>query len=126
MNINCFDFRVPASYKLSPGAIECITQLPNNFDQLLLTYNRGLCVLWDLELNKAIKSYVSPGHGQSVGICFHPDGENFVWYHADGSYAKWNIEDNTPPKDESYVPYGPDPCKSINRLSVGLRRYKNE
>ncbi|CAD6998863.1 unnamed protein product [Ceratitis capitata] len=39
--------QVPPTYKLNPGAIESIRQLPNAHNKLLIAYNRGLCVLWD-------------------------------------------------------------------------------
>lgn len=113
--------QVPPTYKLNPGAIESIKQLPNNSNYLLIAYNRGLCVLYDLETSCVVRSYVAPGHGQSVGLYVSPNGHNFTWYHADGSFATWDILKSDPPKDQNYVPYGPDPCKSINGLIKGKR-----
>lgn len=113
--------QVPSTYKLNPGAIESIRQIPNDLNYLLIAYNRGLCVLWDIEGNSVLRSYISPGHGQSVGLHISPDGSEFTWYHADGSFATWNMSKSEPPKDQNYVPYGPDPCKSINNLVKGLR-----
>lgn len=106
---------------MNPGAIESIKQLPTNYNQLLIAYNRGLCVLWDLESSSVIHSFISPGHGQSVGLHVNPNGKTFTWYHADGSFATWNVDDPEPPKNQNFVPYGPDPCKSINRLVKGQR-----
>ncbi|GAB0093657.1 Lethal(2) giant larvae protein [Sergentomyia squamirostris] len=117
--------QVPSTYKLNPGAIECLKQLPHDPSQLLITYNRGLCVLWDLETATVVRSFIAPGHGQSVGIHVSSDGEHFTWYHADGSYAQWKTSDSSSPTNESYVPYGPDPCKSINRLISGKRQGHN-
>lgn len=114
-------FRLPQSYKLNPGAIESVKQLPNNPNHLLIAYNRGLTVLWDLEANAVLRSFISPGHGQSVGLYVNQDGDKFTWYHADGSYATWDVEDTTPPSNDKYVPYGPDPCKAIDRLVRGFR-----
>lgn len=106
--------QVPATYKLNPGAIECVRQVEDN--QLLIAYNRGLTVLWDLEQSSVVRSFVAPGHGQSVGLHVSPDRETFTWYHADGSYATWQLASEEMPDNEQYVPYGPDPCKAINRL----------
>lgn len=108
--------QVPGTYKLNPGAIECIRQVPGNEDHLLITYNRGLCVLWDLTEKTVVRAYIAPGHGQSVGISVSSGGQKFTWYHGDGSYATWDIAEEEAPSDEAYVPYGPDPCKAINRL----------
>ncbi|EDV30787.1 uncharacterized protein Dana_GF14872, isoform A [Drosophila ananassae] len=113
--------QVPPAYKLNPGAIESIRQLPNALNKLLIAYNRGLCVLWDLDTSSVERAYIAPGHGQSVGLSVHTDGSEFSWYHADGSYATWSIGSADPPKNVNYVPYGPDPCKSINRLFKGKR-----
>ncbi|XP_017859889.1 PREDICTED: protein lethal(2) giant larvae [Drosophila arizonae] len=113
--------QVPSTYKLNPGAIESIRQLPNALNKLLIAYNRGLCVLWDLEQSAVERAYIAPGHGQSVGLFINSTGTEFNWYHADGSYASWVIASGEPPKNVNYVPYGPDPCKSINRLYKGKR-----
>ncbi|XP_017046290.2 lethal(2) giant larvae protein isoform X1 [Drosophila ficusphila] len=113
--------QVPPAYKLNPGAIESIRQLPNSHNKLLIAYNRGLCVLWDLETSSVERAYIAPGHGQSVGLSVDFRGSEFSWYHADGSYATWSISSAEPPKNVNYVPYGPDPCKSINRLYKGKR-----
>ncbi|KAH8279621.1 hypothetical protein KR018_008349 [Drosophila ironensis] len=113
--------QVPPAYKLNPGAIESIRQLPNALNKLLIAYNRGLCVLWDFETSTVERAYIAPGHGQSVGLSVGVDGSEFSWYHADGSYATWSIDSADPPKNVNYVPYGPDPCKSINRLFKGKR-----
>ncbi|XP_030384234.1 protein lethal(2) giant larvae isoform X2 [Scaptodrosophila lebanonensis] len=113
--------QVPPSYKLNPGAIESIRQLPNALNKLLIAYNRGLCVLWDLETSAVERAFIAPGHGQSVGLYVNSTGSEFNWYHADGSYATWSITSGEPPKNVNYVPYGPDPCKSINRLYQGKR-----
>uniref|UniRef100_A0A6P4F242 Lethal(2) giant larvae protein n=2 Tax=Drosophila rhopaloa TaxID=1041015 RepID=A0A6P4F242_DRORH len=113
--------QVPPAYKLNPGAIESIRQLPNALNKLLIAYNRGLCVLWDFESSSVERAYVAPGHGQSVGLSVNFGGSEFSWYHADGSYATWKIDNAEPPNNVNYVPYGPDPCKSINRLYKGKR-----
>ncbi|XP_022222435.1 lethal(2) giant larvae protein [Drosophila obscura] len=113
--------QVPPTYKLNPGAIESIRQLPNALNKLLIAYNRGLCVLWDMDTSAVERAYIAPGHGQSVGLSVNTTGTEFSWYHADGSFATWSIDNGEPPKNVNYVPYGPDPCKSINRLYAGKR-----
>uniref|UniRef100_A0A1B0FDF2 Lethal(2) giant larvae protein n=1 Tax=Glossina morsitans morsitans TaxID=37546 RepID=A0A1B0FDF2_GLOMM len=113
--------QVPPTYKLNPGAIEAIRQIPHDRNKLLIAYNRGLCVLWDLENSMVMRAYIAPGHGQSVGLHVNAAGTKFTWYHADGSFATWNVTNGDPPKDVNNVPYGPDPCKSINRLYKAKR-----
>ncbi|XP_063707331.1 lethal(2) giant larvae protein [Culicoides brevitarsis] len=114
--------QAPKEYRHNnAGAIEQIKQLPSNFNHLLISYNRGLAILWDLEESKVHRAYVSPGHGQSVGLDVEHDGEKFTWYHADGSYATWDVDNTDPPEDQNYVPYGVDPCKAIDRLVRAFR-----
>lgn len=113
--------KLPPSYKLNPGAIESVKQLPNQPHQLLIAYNRGLTVLYDLDTNDVVRSYVSPGHGMSVGIDMGGNGKTFTWYHADGSFATWSVDSSDEPENQKYVPYGPDPCKAIDRLIRGFR-----
>nr|prf lethal(2)giant larvae gene [Drosophila melanogaster] len=114
--------QVPPAYKLNPSAIESIRQLPNSPSKLLVAYNRGLCVLWDFESASVQRAYIAPRHGQSVGLTVNFEGSERYLYHADGSYATWSIDNPEPPSNVNYVPYGPDPCKSINRLYKGKRR----
>lgn len=78
-------------------------------------------MLWDLEANTVVRSYIASGHGQTVGLYVDAESKHFTWYHEDGSYATWTIEDSKPPKDHAFVPYGPDPCKLINKLVKGQR-----
>nr|XP_040222509.2 lethal(2) giant larvae protein [Anopheles coluzzii]XP_040222510.2 lethal(2) giant larvae protein [Anopheles coluzzii]XP_040222511.2 lethal(2) giant larvae protein [Anopheles coluzzii]XP_049463038.1 lethal(2) giant larvae protein [Anopheles coluzzii]XP_049463040.1 lethal(2) giant larvae protein [Anopheles coluzzii] len=113
--------QLPTSYRLNPGAIESVKQLPNNHNLLLIAYNRGLAVLWDLETASVKQSFISPGHGQSVGLFIAQDATQFTWYHADGSFATWDLDSPIPPENQKYVPYGPDPCKAIDRLIRGHR-----
>lgn len=113
--------QLPTTYRLNPGAIESIKQVPDKPNLLLIAYNRGLSVLYDLDDNKVIRSFISPGHGQSVGVHISHDGAKFTWYHADGSYATWDIESDAEPENVKYVAYGPDPCKAIDRLVRGFR-----
>ncbi|XP_050068219.1 lethal(2) giant larvae protein [Anopheles maculipalpis] len=113
--------QLPTSYRLNPGAIESVKQLPNNHNLLLIAYNRGLAVLWDLESASVKQSFISPGHGQSVGLFIAQDATQFTWYHADGSFATWDLDSPIPPENQKYVPYGPDPCKAIDRLIRGHR-----
>lgn len=40
-------FRICNDYKKNPGAVESIAEQPNNVDNILIAYSRGLIVLWD-------------------------------------------------------------------------------
>lgn len=113
--------RISTKFHHNQGAVECIQQIPSSSNHVLIAFNRGICVLWNIETNIFDYIYISPGHGQSVGIYIEPGSRKFSWYHTDGSYATWDMESTDPPEDDKYIPYGPGPCKPINRLVRGFR-----
>lgn len=49
---------VPEDYKLNPGAVEAMVLHPENTNHVLIGYNRGLMVLWDMKTPTAVE--VSP------------------------------------------------------------------
>lgn len=42
-------FRITEDFKINPGAVEAIAEQPENPDNILIGYNRGLMVLWNRE-----------------------------------------------------------------------------
>ncbi|CAL8123087.1 unnamed protein product [Orchesella dallaii] len=108
----------PENYKVNPGAVECILELPQE-SQVLIGYERGLVVLWDAKEQKNIRNFVSTQ--QLEDICWYPSEEDedeklFATAHNDGSYIVWDIEVGQKPKKDATTPYGPFPCKRIGKL----------
>lgn len=106
---------VPDDFKVNPGAVEAISQQPTNPDKFLIGYNRGLVVFWDNKESNADQTYNATQQLESV--CWHRDGTQFMTAHADGSYIIWSSTDSTKPKEQANTPYGPFPCKAINKIS---------
>ncbi|CAD5112112.1 DgyrCDS1353 [Dimorphilus gyrociliatus] len=97
-------------FKVAPGYIESLKIQPGNDKNLLIGYERGLVVLYDLENSTPIITYNAE---KELGCMqWLPKGENFITGHSDGSYSTWTIENNTPLKDKEGV-FGPFPCKGI-------------
>lgn len=46
---------VPEGYKVNPGAVEIIAEQPNNAENLLIGYSRGLMVLWNKSKSEALQ-----------------------------------------------------------------------
>lgn len=105
---------VPDDFKVSPGAVEAIAVHPTNPEKFLIGYNRGLIVLWDNKENKTEQTYNATQQLES--LTWHRKGEEFTSAHADGSYIVWSADDSSSPKEPSSTPYGPFPCKAINKL----------
>lgn len=85
LKILCFS--VPEDYKLNPGAVESVTEQPNQPNNILIGYNRGLIVLWNRTENIADKTFVSSQ--QLEALCWNDDGETFTSSHNDGE-SKFN------------------------------------
>ncbi|CAA9999679.1 unnamed protein product [Nesidiocoris tenuis] len=102
---------VPEDYKLNPGAVEAMVLQPDKPNHVLIGYNRGLMVLWDLKTPTAVETYIS---SQGVESLSWRDGSTFLSSHNDGSYAEWK-ESSKIAKDPNTV-YGPFPCKAITKI----------
>ncbi|UYV62473.1 LLGL1 [Cordylochernes scorpioides] len=105
---------VPEDYKLNPGAVEAIAEHPNNPGKILIGYDRGLKVLWDIKELNAEHTYV--GTQQLESLCWHRSGTQFMSAHNDGSYIVWNTDDPSKPDGAPNAPYGPFPCKPIRKI----------
>lgn len=110
--------RVPEEYKnrRSLGLVEALKEHPRNPNQILIGYNRGLIVLYDLQGCQATHYFMGSQHLESL-YC-HKDGRQIISCHSDGSYCQWPVtSDNRQPEPlENKVPYGPFPCKAITRI----------
>ncbi|KAL8593324.1 hypothetical protein ACOMHN_009977 [Nucella lapillus] len=104
---------VPDDFKVNPGAVEAIAVHPTNSDKFLIGYNRGLIVLWDNKESKTEQTY--SGSQQLESVTWSRSGEQFYSSHSDGCYTTWDVKESSEPKD-SVTPYGPFPCKGINKL----------
>ncbi|XP_014285464.1 lethal(2) giant larvae protein isoform X3 [Halyomorpha halys] len=103
---------VPEDYKINPGAVDAMAIQPDNPDNLLIGYERGLMVLWNMKKPAAEQTCISMQGVESVDW---KDNETFVSSHNDGSYMIWSTKMSEPIKDSTTV-YGPFPCKKISKL----------
>lgn len=126
-------------FKVNPGAVECISEQPNNPDHILIGYTRGLLVLWNRKTLSAdqvilftslfkeklklifffFQTFVASQQLESVS--WYPSGQKFVSAHNDGSYMKWAIDQKVPETPSKKEPntvshYGPTACKAITKI----------
>ncbi|XP_067934624.1 LLGL scribble cell polarity complex component 2-like isoform X5 [Watersipora subatra] len=104
---------VPEDFKVNPGAVEALQPHPTSPDKVLIGYDRGLIVLWDVKESSAEASFNASQQLES--LCWHRNGTEFLSSHADGSYSHWVIGEGPQPKEET-TPYGPYPCKPISKI----------
>nr|XP_018912290.1 PREDICTED: protein lethal(2) giant larvae-like [Bemisia tabaci] len=105
---------VAETYKINPGAVEAIAEQPGDPDTILIGYNRGLMVLWNLKEAAPVKSFICNQDLES--ICWHESGKQFISSHNDGSYAQWDVDSTEGPIEQPTTVYGPFPCKAIPKI----------
>jgi lethal(2) giant larvae protein len=99
----------------SLGAIEALAARPHHPNQILIGYNRGVIVLWNLTTNEIENVFITAQRLESVS--WLPCGQRIVSAHNDGSYVGWNLTDSPlTPSEPANTAYGPFPCKPINKL----------
>jgi lethal(2) giant larvae protein len=104
----------PDDFKVNPGAVEAVVIQPNEPNRILIGYARGLIVLWDMSSQVALQTYVASQQLES--LAWRNDGSQFVSAHNDGSYVVWSTQGSAEPLEPPNTPYGPYPCKAINRI----------
>ncbi|GFO39278.1 lethal(2) giant larvae protein-like protein [Plakobranchus ocellatus] len=105
---------VPEDFKVNPGAVEAIACNPVNSDKVLIGFNRGLIVLWNAKDSTPEATFNATQQLES--LTWGRSGEEFISAHNDGSYITWEAKNTSEPKEPALTPYGPFPCKAINKL----------
>ncbi|XP_042197041.1 lethal(2) giant larvae protein homolog 1 isoform X2 [Callorhinchus milii] len=111
---------VPDDYRSGKalGPVESLQEHPTDPDKILIGYSRGLVLLWGAQARQVEGVFLG---NQLESLSWDRSGRTFVTSHSDGSYSVWAVSTagtrGTPLT--SSVPYGPFPCKAINKI---LRR----
>ncbi|XP_056262234.1 lethal(2) giant larvae protein homolog 1 [Pseudoliparis swirei] len=110
---------LPDDYRCgkSLGAVESLQEHPQQPGKILIGYSRGLVVLWELTTRHAEQLFL--GKQQLESLVWERSGNIFVSSHNDGGYSVWAVTNgntyNHQPVSSS-IPYGPFPCKAINKV----------
>lgn len=78
-----------------PGAVVQLVDSPIDPNKLLIGYETGLIVLWDLK-NKQTEAKFAVQEGLH-SLSFHSDGRYFMSSHTDGSLITWDVKTPTKP-----------------------------
>lgn len=102
------------------GAIESIKRHPASNDKLLISYHRGLNVIYDVQAKLVDKYFY---HNQVLeSSCFADQaGDFFYTSHNDGSYIKWDTRQGSQSKaNDDFLGqlYGPYPCKPTPKIQA--------
>uniref|UniRef100_A0A671T062 Lethal(2) giant larvae protein homolog 1-like n=1 Tax=Sinocyclocheilus anshuiensis TaxID=1608454 RepID=A0A671T062_9TELE len=115
---------VPEEYKCgkSLGPVESLQEHPQDSDKILIGYSRCLVVLWDLNSRHVDNLFL--GKQQLESLVWERSGNSFVSSHSDGGYMVWAVSSSNPCTHDpisSTVPYGPFPCKAVNKILNEIR-----
>uniref|UniRef100_UPI00398F8CCD syntaxin-binding protein 5 isoform X2 n=1 Tax=Pristiophorus japonicus TaxID=55135 RepID=UPI00398F8CCD len=119
---------IELSSKTHPGLIVHISDNPMDEGKLLIGFESGTLVLWDLKSKKGEYRY---SYDEAIhSVAWHHEGKQFVCSHSDGSLTIWNVKSPIRPA-QIITPHGklpkdgkkPEPCKPI--LKVEYRTCKS-
>lgn len=108
---------IELSRKTHPGAVVHVSDNPVDSNKLLIGFETGALVLWDLRSRIAEARFQ---HSEALhSVAWHHEGKQFMCSHSDGSLTTWNIR--VPAKPMNIIfPHvrnskegKPDPCKPI-------------
>ncbi|KAM9843481.1 lethal(2) giant larvae protein homolog 1 [Aulostomus maculatus] len=110
---------LPDDYRCgkSLGPVESLQEHPQQAGKILIGYSRGLVVLWDLNTHHADQLFL--GKQQLESLVWERSGSIFVSSHNDGGYSVWAVANSNTYNHQpvsSNIPYGPFPCKAINKI----------
>ncbi|KAK3089384.1 hypothetical protein FSP39_003169 [Pinctada imbricata] len=111
---------IELSRKTHPGPVVHLSDNPLDPNKLLIGFETGTIVLWDLKSKAAEYRFNSPEALRSLS--WHHEGKQFMCSHTDGSLTTYNIK--TPQKPVNIMmPHAkinkegkPDPCKPISKV----------
>ncbi|XP_062379214.1 syntaxin-binding protein 5 isoform X3 [Sardina pilchardus] len=118
---------IELSSKSHPGPVVHISDNPMDEGKLLIGFECGIVVLWDLRTKKADYRY---SYDEAIhSVAWHHEGKQFVCSHSDGTLTIWNIR--VPAKPAQIItPHGkhpkdgkkPEPCKPILKVEYKTTR----
>ncbi|XP_078261656.1 syntaxin-binding protein 5a isoform X2 [Rhinoraja longicauda] len=119
---------IELSSKTHPGLIVHISDNPMDEGKLLIGFESGTLVLWDLKSKKGEYRY---SYDEAIhSVAWHHEGKQFVCSHSDGSLTVWNVRSPIKPA-QIITPHAkqpkdgkkPESCKPI--LKVEYRTCKS-
>ncbi|XP_056623215.1 syntaxin-binding protein 5 isoform X2 [Triplophysa dalaica] len=118
---------IELSSKTHPGPVVHISDNPMDEGKLLIGFECGIVVLWDLKSKKADYRY---NYDEAIhSVAWHHEGKQFVCSHSDGTLTTWNVR--APAKAAQIItPHGkqakdgkkPEPCKPILKVEYKTTR----
>ncbi|XP_066563061.1 syntaxin-binding protein 5-like [Amia ocellicauda] len=112
---------IELSTKTHPGPVVHLSDSPRDEAKLLIGFESGTVVQWDLRVKKAdFRIY----YDEAIhSVSWHHEGKQFMCSHSDGSLTMWNMKNTAKPFQITF-PHGknqrdgkkPEPCKPILKV----------
>uniref|UniRef100_A0A9L0IED6 Syntaxin-binding protein 5 n=1 Tax=Equus asinus TaxID=9793 RepID=A0A9L0IED6_EQUAS len=118
---------IELSSKSHPGPVVHISDNPMDEGKLLIGFESGTVVLWDLKSKKADYRYT---YDEAIhSVAWHHEGKQFICSHSDGTLTIWNVRSSAKPV-QTITPHGkqlkdgkkPEPCKPILKVEFKTTR----
>ncbi|XP_030050836.1 syntaxin-binding protein 5 [Microcaecilia unicolor] len=118
---------IELSSKSHPGPVVHISDNPMDEGKLLIGFESGTVVLWDLKSKRADYRYT---YDEAIhSVAWHHEGKQFICSHSDGTLTIWNVRSPNKPI-QTIVPHGkqikdgrkPEPCKPILKVEYKTTR----
>ncbi|XP_039673753.1 syntaxin-binding protein 5-like isoform X9 [Perca fluviatilis] len=117
---------IELSTKTHPGPVVHLSDSPKDEGKLLIGFESGTIVQWDLRLKKAdFRIY----YDEAIhSVSWHHEGKQFMCSHSDGSLSMWNLRNTTKPFQVTF-PHGKiqkdgrkESCKPILKVEYKTSR----
>ncbi|KAK6487043.1 syntaxin-binding protein 5-like isoform X1 [Huso huso] len=113
--------------KTHPGPVVHLSDSPRDEGKMLIGFESGTVVLWDLRAKKPDFRFYYDEAIHSVS--WHHEGKQFMCSHSDGSLTMWNLKNTAKPFQVTF-PHAksqrdgkkPDPCKPILKVEYKTSR----
>ncbi|XP_061785511.2 syntaxin-binding protein 5a isoform X7 [Nerophis lumbriciformis] len=118
---------IELSSKAHPGPVVHISDNPMDEGKLIIGFESGIVVLWDLKSKKADYRYT---YDEAIhSVAWHHEGKQFTCSHSDGTLTIWNVRGQGKPI-QTITPHGkqpkdgkkPEPCKPILKVEYKTTR----
>ncbi|XP_037699949.1 syntaxin-binding protein 5 isoform X3 [Choloepus didactylus] len=118
---------IELSSKSHPGPVVHISDNPMDEGKLLIGFESGIVVLWDLKSKKADYRYT---YDEAIhSVAWHHEGKQFLCSHSDGTLTLWHVRSPSRPV-QTITPHGkqlkdgkkPEPCKPILKVEFKTTR----
>nr|XP_046163865.1 syntaxin-binding protein 5-like isoform X3 [Oncorhynchus gorbuscha] len=118
---------IELSSKSHPGPVVHISDNPMDEGKILIGFECGTVVLWDLKCKKADYRY---SYDEAIhSVSWHHEGKQFTCSHSDGTLTTWNVRVPAKPTI-TITPHGkqpkdgkkPEPCQPILKVEFKTTR----